>query len=122
MPVQITTKKVSEVVKKAQLPPAQIEAALGQRNGRDGILVTAFYPLPEDDQVEVSERMGKGENKDKVTSTLTVLGRAVKEDLTYLGEDNERYGVLDGGGNQIQFTGRIFVRVGGEEDDTDATE
>lgn len=119
MTMQVTTKKLSEVVKKAALPVATVDAKLGQRNGRDGILVEVFYPLPDDEQIEVNERMGKGENADKISSVLSVFGRATAEDLTYLGEDGERYGVLDGSGNQIQFTGRIFNRVGGEAPDDD---
>lgn len=118
MPIQITSKPVADVVKKAALPEPMVEAKLGARNGRDGILVEAFFPLPEDEQVDKKERYGKGENKDTLTSTLSILGRGRKVDLTYLGENGtDRYAVLDENGNQVQFTGQIFVRVGGEDDD-----
>lgn len=124
MPIQVTAVKQAEIKEAPALPVATVTSNLVQRNGKDGIEVIAFYPLPEDEQVLVVERKGKGENKDQVTSRKNVYGRAKDVGLTFE-QDGETYGVLDGAGNQIMFSGSILnVQKFGEEGDdaADATE
>ncbi|SRR6266852_1311697 len=124
MPIQITSKKVADIKQKAELPKATVSSSLEERNGISGILVSVFYPLPEDDQVEVVERMGKGENKDQVTSRKSVFGRARGVGLTYE-QDGETYGILDGEGNQFTLSASILTVVktaGDEGDEEEATE
>lgn len=123
MPIQITGTKLSEVREAPALPVATVTSNLVNRDGKDGIEVVAFYPLPEDEQVEVVERKGKGENKDTITSRKNIYGRARLVGLTYVNpEDKETYGVMDGNGNQIMFSGSILnVQKFAEDEGEDAT-
>jgi hypothetical protein len=120
--MQMTAKKVSEVVRKAELPVATVDAEFGERNGRAGVLVHTFYPLPEDEQIDKRVRMGKDtsgspdgkDNSNVISSILSVYGRAEGVPLTYINEeDKERYGILDADGNQIVTNSNIFSRVKG---------
>lgn len=125
MPIQVTAVKQAEIKEAPALPQATVTSNLVQRNGKDGIEVVAFYPLPEDEQVLVVERRGKNENKDQVTSRKNVYGRAKDVGLTFE-QDGETYGVLDGNGNQIMFSGSIlnvqkFGEDGEGEGDADAS-
>lgn len=119
MPIQVTAKKVDEIKEAPALPVASVTSNLVERNGKSGIEVIVFYPLPEDNEVEVVERKGKGDNKDSITSRKNVYGRARLVGLTYVNpEDNEVYGVMDGNGEQIMFSGSILnVKKFGEEDE-----
>jgi hypothetical protein len=123
MPIQVTAVKQAEIKEAPALPVATVTSNLVQRNGKDGIEVIAFYPLPEDEQVLVVERKGKGDNKDQVTSRKNVYGRAKDVGLTFE-QDGETYGVLDGAGNQIMFSGSILnvQKFGEEEEGSEATE
>jgi hypothetical protein len=126
MPIQVTAVKQAEIKEAPALPVATVTSNLVQRNGKDGIEVIAFYPLPEDEQVLVVERKGKGDNKDQVTSRKNVYGRAKDVGLTFEQTDakGETYGVLDGAGNQIMFSGSILnvQKFGEEEEGSEATE
>jgi hypothetical protein len=119
--MQITAKPLAEVTQKAELPRPTVTSALEERDGVSGILVSTFYPLPDDEQVEVVERFGKGENKDKLTSRKSVYGRARAVALTYE-ENGETFGILDGEGNQIIFSGSILNVVKGEGADSEEDE
>lgn len=116
----VTTKPLAEVTQQGPtLPKATVSTDIVELDGVQGIQVTTFYPLPEDNEVEVTERKGrktdKVDNSDKVASVLTIIGRAAKVDLVYTPEGaTEEVALVDGGGNQIQFSGKIFTRAKGE--------
>lgn len=117
----VTTVKKDEVKVEPQLPKATVSADVVELNGVQGISVTTFYPLPEDDQLIVNERKGrKDDNKDKIVGVLTIIGRATKVALT-MQQGNEEVALVDGNGNQLLHTSRLITQIKGEgaEDEGD---
>lgn len=118
----VTTVKKDEVKVEPQLPKATVSADVVELNGVQGISVTTFYPLPEDDQLIVNERKGrKDDNKDKIVGVLTIIGRASKVALT-MTQGNEEVALVDGNGNQLLHTSRLITQVKGEGADDDPDE
>jgi hypothetical protein len=126
---QVTTAKPEEVKKAPQLPKASVTASPHTEDGVEGLLVQTFYPFPEDTQLLVIERKGKKtakvDNSDKIVSVLTTIGRASKVGLTMINEAGEEVALIDGNGNQLTHTSKVFTLVKGEgaedEDEDDET-
>lgn len=125
---QIATKPQAEVATTPTLPKATVLAQPQTVDGVDGLMLQIFYPFPDDDQMIVVERKGKKtakqDNSDKIVSTLTTIGRASKVPLVTVNEQGEELALIDGAGNQLTHTSKLFTlfKAEGVDDDDDETE
>lgn len=138
------SKPLSEAKKTGPaLPRPTVSVDLKQVNGIDGIEVTTFYPMPDDNQIEVTERMGRNtlkqdpndptkqigqDNSDKIASILKVIGAARKFELVYNAPNDPNDPskgftevlLTDDQGNPMKYTGTVSIRIKGEgADDED---
>lgn len=137
------TKPLAEVKKSGPaLPRPTVTVDLDTQNGVEGILVHTFFPMPDDNQIEVTERMGRNTLKDdpdnpgqkigqdnsgKIASILKVIGAARKSELVYNAPNDPNDPskgftevlLTDDQGNPMKYTGTISIRIKGEgaEDD-----
>ena len=142
------TKPVSEAKKSGPaLPRPTVTVNLDTRNGVEGIEVVTFYPMPDDNQIEETVRMGRNtlkddpdnpgqktgqDNSDKVASILKVVGAARKFDLVYNAPNDPNDAskgftevlLTDNQGNPMKYTGTISIRIKGEgaDDEEEGTE
>ena len=142
------TKPVSEAKKSGPaLPRPTVTVNLDTRNGVEGIDVVTFYPMPDDNQIEETVRMGRNtlkddpdnpgqktgqDNSDKVASILKVVGAARKFDLVYNAPNDPNDAskgftevlLTDNQGNPMKYTGTISLRIKGEgaDDEEEGTE
>ena len=138
------TKPLAEVKKSGPaLPRPTVTVDLKEVNGVEGIEVTTFYPMPDDNQIEETVRMGRNtlkddpdnpgqktgqDNSNKVASILKVIGAARKFELVYNAPNDPNDPskgftevlLTDDQGNPMKYTGVISIRIKGEgADDED---
>lgn len=142
----IGSKPLAEVKKAGpSLPKAIVSVDLKQRNGVDGIEVITFFPMPDDNQIEETVRMGRNtrktdadgnvtgqDNSDKIASILKVIGAARKVPLVYNAPNDPsdpskgftEVVLTDNQENPMKFTGVVSLRIKGEgaDDEDDNTE
>lgn len=119
---QVAAVKKEEVKAPSALPKAIVTSEIAELDGVQGLVVKAFYPFPDDTQLEIVERKGrKDSNKDEVVSSRTTIGRATNVPLT-MEQENVEVALVDGNGNQLLHTSKLFTNVkgpGAEEEEED---
>jgi len=110
---QVAAVKKEEVKVAPALPKATVTSEILELNGVQGLLVKEFYPFPDDSQLEIVERKGRKEsNKDEVVSSRTTIGRAVNIPLT-MEQEGIEVALVDGNGNQLMHSSKLFTNVKG---------
>lgn len=119
---QVAAVKKEEVKVTPALPKATITSEIAELDGVQGLVVKAFYPFPDDSQLEIVERKGrKDSNKDEVVSSRTTIGRAASVPLT-MEQEGIEVALVDGNGNQLLHTSKLFTNVKGPGADDEGEE
>lgn len=99
-----------------KLPEATVVTTIAE----DGLSFTVAltFPLPDDDQVLVTER--KKKDSDEISSTTKIIGLAKSVPLTFVHE-GKTVGLIDEANNQIHlFIAKVGTKVGEAEDAGDS--
>lgn len=117
--IKLGVQPVDEIKQAPRLPDPEVSTQVAEDGA--SFTVSLKFPLPEDDQVLVTER--KKKDSDEISSTTRIIGLAKGVPLTFQHE-GKTVGLIDEQGNQINlFVAKVGTKVGESEDaSAEATE
>lgn len=114
MLIKLGVQPVDEIKQTPRLPDPEVVTSVAADGNSFTVAIT--FPLPEADQVMVTER--KKKDSDEVSSVTKLIGLAKAVPLTFEHE-GKTVGLIDEQGQQINlFIAKVGTKVGSAEDET----
>lgn len=111
MPIKLGVQDVKEIKQVAKLPDPIVTTTVAEDG--NGFTVSLYFPLPEPNEVQVTER--KKKDTEEISSVTSLIGLARDIPLTFEHE-GKTVGLIDEQSNQIVlFVAKVGTKVGSEE-------